>query len=240
MDTPTPSLPPDPSPPGAAASAYARVPVWDLPVRLVHWAIVLLLTALIITGKLGNEWLEWHMLFGKTMLVLVVFRVIWGFVGSHNARFVSFLRGPRAAAGYARSLVHPPLAAHATHNPLGGWMAVVLLVALTVQSLLGLFTNDDALWSGPFSERVAKTTTDDISTVHRQFWWVIVALSVIHIGAVLAYLKLGHNLVMPMLTGDKELPAAIAHPEHSAASTAKATALLLLCWLAVWLALNRL
>jgi cytochrome b len=218
----------------------SRVPVWDWPVRVVHWLIVLLLIGLIITGKLGADWLEWHMRFGQVMLALVVFRVIWGFVGSRNARFSSFLYGPSHVVRYTRSLFGSH-EVHATHNPLGGWMVVLLLAALLAQALMGLFTNDDILWGGPFSERVTKDTSDAISAVHRRFWWVIVALSTIHVGAVLAYLALlKDNLIMPMVTGHKQLPEGIATAEDAAASTAKATGLLLLCGLAVWYVLHKL
>ena len=237
MIEPVPSVAPD-SPGNVATAERSRVAVWDLPVRAVHWLIVGLLVGLIVTGKLGNEWLLWHMRFGQTMLVLVVFRVIWGFVGSRNARFSTFLYRPSDVVRYSRSLfgAHE---VHATHNPLGGWMVVLLLVALLAQATMGLFTNDDALWGGPLSERVTKTTSDAVSWYHRRFWWVIVALSSLHIGAVLAYLVLlKDNLIVPMMTGYKQLPEGIASPENAAASTVKATTLLVLCWLAVWYALS--
>ena len=218
----------------------SRVAVWDLPVRFVHWAMVVLLVGLIVTGKLGADWLLWHMRFGQAMLALVVFRVIWGFVGSRNARFSAFLYRPSRVIGYTRSLFRAH-ELHATHNPLGGWMVVLLLVALFAQAVMGLFTNDDILWGGPFSERVTKATSDAVSGYHRRFWWVIVALSTIHIGAVLAYLALlKDNLITPMVTGDKQLPAGLASSDDAAASTAKAVVLLLLCGFAVWFVANRL
>ena len=223
-----------------AAAPTSRVPVWDVPVRFVHWAMVVLLVGLIVTGKLGADWLLWHMRFGQAMLALVVFRVIWGFIGSRNARFSAFLRGPSHVLRYARSLFgrHE---LHVTHNPLGGWMVVLLLAALLAQALMGLFTNDDILWGGPFSERVTKDTSDAISAYHRRFWWVIVALSVLHIGAVLAYLALlKDNLIVPMVTGYKLLPEGVANPQDAVYSTAKATVLLVLCVVAVWYVVNRL
>jgi cytochrome b len=232
---------PEPASSGTNTGAVkSRIAVWDLPVRVVHWWIVVLLVGLIITGKLGADWLVWHMRFGQAMLALVVFRVIWGFVGSRNARFSAFLYGPSHVIRYTRSLFRTH-EIHATHNPLGGWMVVLLLAALLAQALMGLFTNDDILWGGPFSERVTKDTSDAISAIHRRFWWVIVVLSSIHIGAVLAYLALlKDNLIIPMVTGHKDLPEGIATPQDAAASTAKATVLLLLCGLAVWFALNKL
>ena len=212
----------------------SRVAVWDLPVRVVHWSIVALLVALIVTGKLGDEWLLWHMRFGQAMLALVLFRVIWGFVGSRNARFSAFLYRPSRVIRHARSLfgTHE---LHATHNPLGGWMVVLLLLALLAQALMGLFTNDDALWGGPLSERVTKATSDAVSGYHRRFWWVIVVLSSLHIAAVLWYLvRRKENLTAAMVTGYKHLPAGVANPLDAVGSTVKATLLLLVCGLAVW------
>lgn len=224
-----------------AEDAVAEVSVWDLPVRVVHWAIVVLLVALIVTGKLGADWLEWHMRFGQAMLALVVFRVIWGFLGSRNARFAAFLRPAGRVAGYARSIVRGTKEVHVTHNPLGGWMVVVLLAALLAQATAGLFTNDDILWEGPLASRVAEDTSDAISSFHRQFWWVIVGLSVVHIGAVVTYLVVWRdNLISAMLTGRKALPPGVADPAHARASLAGAIVLLAACGVAIWYVVNRL
>lgn len=210
-----------------AAAEPDVVPVWDLPIRLVHWAIVLLLVALVLTGRAGGDWLEWHMRAGQTVLILVLFRVVWGFVGSANARFGGFLRGPLAVTRYARSLVRPPHDVHATHNPLGGWMVVLLLVALLVQTTTGLFTNDDILWEGPLAKRVAKDTSDAVSSIHRRFWWVLIALSAVHVTAALAYLvAFRENLIAAMFTGRKRLPAGLADPADAAASGVRALVVL--------------
>ena len=75
--------------------------MWDWPVRIVHWAMVLLLIALLTTAKVGGNAMAWHMRAGEAMLALVLFRIIWGFAGSRYARFASFVRGPRAVFAYA-------------------------------------------------------------------------------------------------------------------------------------------
>ena len=222
-----------------AVAAGTRVLVWDLPVRIFHWAIVLLLVGLVATGLIGNEWLLWHMRMGLAVIALIAFRILWGFVGSRNARFGAFLAGPSRVLRYARSFrgTHE---VHATHNPAGGWMVVLLLLALLVQVTTGLFTNDDILWGGPLSERVSKDTSDALSAVHRRWWWVIVAFSVLHIGAVLAYLAmLRDNLIAPMFTGYKVLPPGAAGQDDGAASLPKALVLMALCAFAVWYAFVR-
>lgn len=217
------------------------VAVWDWPVRVVHWLIVLLVAALLTTGLVGNEMLVWHMRCGQALLALVIFRIIWGFVGSTNARFSSFVRGPKAVLEYAKSLIRPPHDTYATHNPLGGWMVVALLMVLLAQATTGLFTNDDILYDGPLVKWVDKDLSDAIGTWHRRMWWVVVALASVHIFAVIGYLMhLGEDLVYPMVSGEKVLPTHLQRPQYAEASTTRALVLLALCALVVWWTCNRL
>ena len=213
---------------GAGAQERVVVPVWDAPVRITHWVLVLLLGGLVATGLAGGPLLEWHMRLGQVMIGVVVFRVLWGFAGSQNARFRTFVRGPRSVVRYARShLAHAP-EIHASHNPAGGWMVVLLLAAVLVQACVGLFTNDGELWAGPLAERVTQSTSDALSWFHRRFWWVIVVLVTVHVLAVIAYLVvLRENPVSPMLRGAKRLPPAIARPDDAAATATRAIALLI-------------
>lgn len=216
-------------------SANVEVAVWDMPVRIVHWLLVLLLVTLLTTGLAGNEWLVWHMRAGYAMLTLVLFRILWGFAGSRNARFVAFVRGPAALKRYARSLASSAHEVHATHNPLGGWMVVALLVALLVQCSLGLFTNDDILNEGPLVRHITKDLSDTLSSLHRRWWWVIVALVTIHIGAVSAYYAMFRdNLVRPMFSGSKRLPPHAADASAARASVGVTIVLLAICATAVW------
>ena len=224
-----------------AAVVKDRVAVWDWPVRVVHWSIVLLVATMITTGLIGNEALVWHMRCGQVLLALVIFRILWGFAGSANARFATFVRGPRAVIEYARSLIRPPHHAHATHNPLGGWMVVALLLVLLVQATTGLFTNDDVLSEGPLVKFISKDRSDWIGTWHRRGWWLLVGLASVHILAVIAYfLHLGEDLVQPMVSGAKMLPPRLHRPHDAIASTPRALVLLALCALAVWWVCNRL
>src|SRR5262245_2329397 len=107
--------------------------LWDLPVRIFHWGVVALLPAAWWTAE---EWhFEVHQWIGCTLRVLVVGRILWGFIGSRHARFADFLVGPRAVLAYLRGAVP----ASAGHNPLGGWSVVVLLTLLLAQAISGLF-----------------------------------------------------------------------------------------------------
>jgi len=231
----------NPTEPQEPREPRIEVPVWDWPVRVVHWAIALLVAALLTTGLVGNDALTWHMRCGETLLALVLFRVIWGFVGSRNARFPSFVHGPRAVVAYIRSLVRPPHQVHATHNPLGGWMVVALLLALLFQAGTGLFTNDDILADGPLVKLVTKDLSDLISSLHRRGWWAVAGLAGLHIVAVLSYFfVLDDNLVYPMVSGEKVLPVGMAEPAAAVASTTRAVVLLAACGAAVWWVVNRL
>jgi len=224
----------------APRAPHERVAVWDGPVRVVHWSMVLLFVLLVVTGLRGGDALPWHMGFGQALLALVLFRVLWGFVGSRNARFGSFVRGPRAAASYVRSRIRRAPEVHATHNPIGGWMVIALLAAMLAQIGAGLFTNDDILWDGPLVRHVSKDTSDALSSFHRRFAWVVVTLATLHVLAVIAYLAVfRENLAKAMVDGMKSLPADLADPSAAGASGVKATMLLATCGFAVWFVLHR-
>jgi cytochrome b len=220
-------------------SSIAPVPVWDWPVRVLHWAFVVLVAVLITTGLVGDDALVWHMRCGEVLLALVLFRIVWGFVGSRNARFVSFVRGPRAVIAYARSLFVPPHHCHATHNPLGALMVVTLLLVLLFQATTGLFANDDIMVDGPLVKKVTKDFSDFMSSLHRRGWWVIAGLVVVHITAVISYLIfVGDNLIRPMVTGIKQLPLGRANPKNAAMFNVRAIAWLAICGVAVWWLVN--
>lgn len=214
---------------------HVKMPVWDWPVRVVHWAMVFCLVSLVITGLRKGDAMPWHMWFGEALLALVLFRIAWGFAGSANARFRSFVRGPKAATRYVRSRLKPPHEIHVTHNPVGGWMVVLLLAAMLAQATLGLFANDDILWEGPLASSVAKETSDLLASWHRRFAWVVVGLASVHVLAVIAYLTaFRENLIVAMFVGSKRLPPGYGTPEAARASSARAIALLIVCAAIVW------
>jgi|SRR5579862_1456970 len=210
--------------------------VWDAPVRLTHWAMVLLLIVLVASALIGGDAMDWHVRAGEAMLALVVFRIVWGFLGSRYARFSSFVRGPARVLTYARSIVRPPHQFHIGHNPLGGWMVIILLLALLVQAGTGLFSNDDVLTEGPLVRFITKDLSDAISSIHRKNAWIVVALACLHIGAVLFYLlALRENLIRPMIAGAKDVPSAYVSAAHDAQSRNGLAALLFaVCVCAVW------
>lgn len=220
--------------------ALMALRVWDLPVRIVHWAMVALLIALVVTVKIGGAAMDWHIRAGEMMLTLVLFRILWGFLGSREARFSSFVRGPGTVLGYTRSLLRPRHAEFVGHNPLGGWMVVALLLALLVQASLGLFANDDIATEGPLVRFISKDLSDAISSLHRRNAWLVIALAAVHIVATLFYLiQFKENLILPMIDGVKRVPVALSAGTHRTASPARALALFALCAAAVWLLVTR-
>jgi cytochrome b len=190
-----------------AAPATRRVRVWDLPVRLFHWTLVALMVTLFVTAEVLDDAINTHALAGQALLALVLFRLLWGFVGSSYARFTQFVRGPAGVWRYARSLFEARPHFTAGHNPLGGWMVVVLLVLLLVQAGIGLFVNDDILFEGPLAHLISKDTSDWLTGLHEDVFHALLVLVALHIGAVVWHkLFKGENLVPAMFTGCKELP----------------------------------
>jgi cytochrome b len=176
-----------------------KVRVWDLPVRLFHWALVLLVAALWATHEL--HLMEVHILLGQAMLGLILFRLIWGLIGSSTARFSSFLRGPRGVLAYLRA----PGGAFG-HNPLGGWSVAAMLAALGVQVGLGLFASDeDGEHVGPLSHLVSYDDARALAEWHETFFNVLLALIGVHLAAILYYFfARREDLVTPMITGRRE------------------------------------
>lgn len=172
------------------------VRVWDLPVRLFHWAIVLLIPALWWTAE--NDRLDLHILLGEVMLGLILFRLLWGVLGSSTARFASFVKGPAAVLRYLRGGGRA-----VGHSPLGGWSVVAMLLALSVQIGLGLFAiEEDALYEGPLSHLVSYETARVLADRHEMMFNVLLALIALHVLAVLYHLLVKRdNLVTPMVTG---------------------------------------
>ena len=185
----------------------SAVKVWDGWVRFFHWTLVLLFAFQLYSGKTGGNIMQWHMVAGYGVLALVLFRVTWGFAGSTHARFASFVAGPAEALRFARKLFSRAPAAVVGHNPLGGWMVVALLVSLALQAGTGLFANDDIATEGPLAGLVARSVSDRLTSIHRWNAYVLIALSSIHIAAILFHrIVKKEDLVAAMFTGIQRVP----------------------------------
>ena len=176
-----------------------RQVVWDLPVRLFHW----LLAALIVFSwwSVHHHHTDWHIWSGCAILTLLIFRLLWGFVGSSTARFASFVRGPRAIANYWRGKW-----VGIGHNPLGAVSVLVLLLAVAVQVGLGLISEDeDGIYIGPLAGLVSTDTSDKARDIHELWFNVILGLIALHLLAILYYRLRGKKLNLPMITGRAEV-----------------------------------
>jgi cytochrome b len=174
----------------------AEQPVWDLPIRLFHW----LLAALIGFSwwSVKNDHTDWHIWSGCAILTLLVFRLLWGFVGSSTSRFSSFVRGPRSVIAYLKGRW-----SGVGHTPLGALSVLALLFAVSVQVSLGLISEDeDGIYMGPLARLVSTDTSDTARGIHEEwFETVIVGLIILHVAAIIFYRLRGKHLTKPMITG---------------------------------------
>lgn len=179
-----------------------RIRLWDAPVRLFHWTLAGLVVFSFVTGKLGGSWMQSHVWSGYFILALLLFRLAWGLAGSDTARFSRFVRGPRAAVEYARATWARRVPSVVGHNPLGGWMVVLMLAALLLQAATGLFADDDIATQGPLAGKVTNTTVARMTAIHNWNAWVIVSATALHVLAIAVYqwgLKV--NVLGPMVHG---------------------------------------
>ena len=185
--------------------------VWDLPVRLFHWTIVVLLVICYVSQL--EFWMKLHFIAGYAVLALLLFRLVWGFVGSDTARFNRFLGSPMRVLRHLAEFTRREEDRQIGHNAAGGWMVLVLVVLLGVESISGLFTRDDDISEGPLAHHLGGAGTAFSATIHEICWNLILVAVALHLLAILAYWMVkGHNLLRPMITGKKRLPAATRPP----------------------------
>lgn len=186
-----------------ANGTVQRGPIWDLPLRLFHWALVLLIIGAWYTAE--NGLLDQHQAIGMVILILLIFRLIWGFVGGSTARFSQFFSSPARFAAYMKDRT----SWHAIgHNPLGSFSVFALLGAIAIQVGLGLFaTDNDGLMEGPLAGLVSLNMSETLTDLHESWFNILLGLIGLHIAAILIYVLKGKNLVGPMVTGNGDVPA---------------------------------
>jgi cytochrome b len=189
--------------PQVAAPVRKRILVWDLPMRIFHWSLVLAVTVAVVSGEIGGDLMEIHGKAGLAILGLVAFRLVWGFAGSTHARFVNFA----PTAGKLRAYLRGRWKGQG-HNPLGALSVFALLGLLAVQATTGLFGNDEISFTGPLFALVEEGLANRLTGLHKQLAYVLLAVLALHIVAILVYLVVKKdNLVKPMVTGFKEVRA---------------------------------
>lgn len=204
-----------------------RIRIWDLPTRLFHWLLALCVVGLVASAKLGL--MDWHFRLGYAMLTLLLFRLLWGLLGGRWSRFASFLYAPGSLWRYLRGQGDP---AHAIgHSPTGALSVFALLLFLLAQVATGLVSDDEIASAGPLTHLVPGAWVSLATWYHRAVGqWVLIALAVLHIAAILWYLwGREQNLILPMLSGDKLLAQAVEASRDDGRSRLLAAVLLLLC-----------
>jgi len=211
--------------------------VWDLPTRVFHWLLAVCVIGSITTAKIGGNAMEWHFRFGYVIFTLLAFRLLWGFVGGHWSRFASFVRWPGTTWRYLRGDHRAGDWFDIGHNPLGAWSVLAMLAFLVAQVATGLFADDEIAHSGPLAKYVATATSLRLTGYHKTIGqWVLITLFVLHIVAVVVYYRRGRDLVRPMISGDKLLPAGAPAAVDTLRTRMLAAVLALVCGAGVaWL-----
>jgi len=190
--------------------------IWDVPTRLFHWLLVIAVATALLSAELGK--MSIHMIAGHVVLALVLFRLIWGVIGGHHARFASFIKGPGQVIAYAKRLISGEAPFHVGHNPMGGWSVLAILTLLAIQTGTGLFANDDILTEGPLFSLVSKSTSNFLTLIHSICSVGIYTLIALHLAAVAFYTIKGHPIILAMLTGEAVNADALAHERAASAN----------------------
>lgn len=214
--------------------------VWDLPTRLFHWSLVLCFGGLLATGEMAGDAMAWHFRLGYTALSLLLFRLLWGVWGGRWSRFSAFGLAPATLLRYIRG--EQTAALTVGHNPLGSVAVLALLLLALLQAVTGLFSADEAAsTAGPLARMVSATWAQAATVYHAQIGKILLIVLVqLHIAAIVFHrIRRGENLVLPMLTGDKQLFEPFEAARDDARSRTLALGVLACCaatilWLVRW------
>ena len=206
--------------------------IWDLPLRLWHWALVICLAGSWITAEAGFEWTQTHFYFGYTALALVLFRLTWGVFGTLHSRYASFVVSPMRVFRYLKNVGSNPTSAG--HNPLGGWASALIVSLIGLQASLGLFISDDIFYAGPYNSVVSDHTADALAGWHHRIFTLIQVAVVMHLAAVAWHTwGLKERLIEAMFHGKKNLHESAGNQEISEHRATIALVLMVLATLAV-------
>ncbi|MCY7314410.1 MAG: cytochrome b/b6 domain-containing protein [Rubrivivax sp.] len=225
--------------PEPAPGVHRPVRVWDLPTRLFHWALALTLAGSVVSAKIGGNAMVWHFRFGAVVLALLAFRLLWGFVGGTWSRFTRFVYPPGTVLRYLRGGSLPADHHDVGHSPLGSLSVFGLLAVLLLQLGTGLVADDEIANLGPLNRFVPSGLALQATSWHKSYGqWLVLALVALHVAAIAYYLlRKRQNLMLPMIVGDKPLPAGTPASADGMQQRLLALLLLALCAaLAVWVA----
>lgn len=211
------------------------IKVWDWSIRVFHWSLPVLLFLL---WRSAGEDMEQHMLFAQILLALLLYRIVWGFMGTPYARFSHFIYHPKHIARYFVASTKPNKPIYLSHNPVGGIMVLVILATLLFQLSSGLFASDDIFYEGPLYKHVSNATASLMTFLHKKwFYYGILLIVGMHVLAIVAYRLRGEALVKAMVTGHKRVASeriVDALPVGTAFPWLRFLAALVLAGLPVW------
>lgn len=213
-----------------------RVRVWDLPTRIFHWALTIGVVGLAVTGTLGANAMVWHFRIGYSVLTLLLFRVVWGLVGGRWSRFGAFIYAPQSVINYLKGRGKPE---HSVgHSPVGAISVFAMLGLLLAQVGSGLLSDDEIAFAGPLTRFVSSSAVSVATNYHKNIGkWLLLALIVLHLAAIVVYMVRKHNLVGAMLRGDKDLVIAAPDSRDDRLSRTGAVLIFTMCGAFVaWLA----
>jgi cytochrome b len=225
--------------------------VWDLPLRLFHWLLVLSIAASWYTAENSDEFIEvgerifsytqLHFYLGYWALGLISFRIVWGLVGPRHARFAGFITGPGKFFTYLRSFFKRDSPPSVGHNPMGAWVVVIMLLMIGAQAVTGLFLIDNTeIYPAAFHPLVEASTASKLGSFHHINFDVLVWVICLHVLAILFYRVFKRQrLVGPMVTGRKPADIVPAHEAISSSQLWKALIVALLCAGGVYLLLQQ-
>ena len=204
------------------------VRVWDLPTRVFHWSLALCIVGLIITGNVGGNAMVWHFRIGLMVLALLLFRLVWGLVGGRWSRFSAFIYSPRSVVNYLKGVGRPQDSVG--HTPTGAASVFALLAILLAQVSSGLISDDEISNAGPLVRFVSTATVNLATNYHKNIGkWIILALVVLHLAAIIFYTWRKHKLVSAMVGGNKQLEAPALNSRDDAASRIAAVVVFGVC-----------
>jgi cytochrome b len=208
--------------------------IWDLPTRIFHWLLAACVMALVVTAKIGGNAMEWHLRLGHAVMALLVFRLIWGFIGGYWSRFTAFIPSPQRLVRHFNEA--PSVNGQVGHNPLGALSVVAMLLALLLQGVTGLFSNDEIAFSGSLTRFAGGDAVNAATTWHTGWGqWLSLALIGLHLCAITYYAVVKHQrLVAAMLHGDQAAPQGTRASQDDGSHRWRAMAVIAVCSAGAW------
>lgn len=196
-------------------SSQAIIRIWDFWIRSFHWCLAASVIFLLISGETGFQFFEWHRNVGEFVLLLVLFRIVWGIAGSSNAKLHTLVSHPRSAFNHLVHLLRGNTQQERGHNAAGGWAVLAMLLLIGFQAISGLFIADeDELIEGAFYGALGSDLSEQLLHLHHLNAELLLILVGVHVLMVFVYLfRAKQNLIIPMITGRMRWTQQLAVPE---------------------------